>query len=477
MRYENLIDGQWMGSERWAPNINPSDLGDVVGYAAMATPDMAEQAIAAAAHAFGAWSHSAIQQRAEILERVGLEIVARKDELGRLLAREEGKTLREGVGEVVRAGQIFKYYAQEILRPHGQHLPSVRPGIEIEVTSEPVGVISIITPWNFPIAIPAWKIAPALAFGNCVVFKPAELVPGCACALAEILSRSGLPHGVFNLVMGHGAELGPVLTTDPRVTAVSFTGSEATGRRIAQAAATAGKRLQLEMGGKNPLVVLDDAALDIAVDAAVQGAFFSTGQRCTASSRIIVTDGIYDQFLSAFVGATQRLRIGHALETNTDIGPAVDATQLDKNLRYVALGQEEGARLVTGGERVRAATNGYFMTPAIFADCRPDMQIARDEIFGPVATVLRARDDDHALALANDSGYGLSAGICTQSLAQATRFRRGLQAGMVMVNAPTAGVDYHVPFGGTKGSSSGPHEQGWAAREFFTTSKTAYIRA
>ncbi|WP_219621492.1 aldehyde dehydrogenase family protein [Cupriavidus pauculus] len=477
MRYENFIDGQWIGSERWSPNVNPSELADVVGYVAMATPDMAELAIEAASNAFGTWSQGPIQQRAEILERVGLEIVARKDELGRLLAREEGKTLREAIGEVVRAGQIFKYYAQEVLRPHGQHLPSVRPGIEIEVTAEPVGVISIITPWNFPIAIPAWKIAPALAFGNCVVFKPAELVPGCAWALAEILSRSGLPRGVFNLVMGHGAELGPALTTDPRVTAISFTGSEATGGRIAQAAATTGKRLQLEMGGKNPLVVLDDAALDVAVDAAVQGAFYSTGQRCTATSRIIVTDGIHDRFLSAFEAATRNLRVGHALEDSTDVGPAVDATQLDKNLRYVSLGQDEGARLLVGGERIRAANDGFFFAPAIFADCRPDMRIARDEIFGPIAAVLRASDSNHALALANDSDFGLSAGVCTQSLAQATRFRRGLQAGMVMVNTPTAGVDYHVPFGGTKGSSSGPHEQGWAAREFFTTSKTSYIRA
>jgi len=477
MRYENFIDGQWIGSERWMPNINPSDLADVVGYAAMATPDAAAQAVAAASNAFGAWSRSPVQQRAEILERVGLEIVARKDELGRLLAREEGKTLREAIGEVVRAGQIFKYYAQEALRPHGQHLASVRPGIDIEVTAEPVGVVSIITPWNFPIAIPAWKIAPALAFGNCVVFKPAELVPGCAWALAEILSRSGLPAGAFNLVMGHGAELGPVLTTDPRVTAISFTGSEATGRHIAQAAAAAGKRVQLEMGGKNPLVVLDDAALDVAVDAAVQSAFYSTGQRCTAASRIIVTDGMHDRFLAAFVAATDLLRVGHALEDSTGIGPVVDEVQLARNLRYVALGQEEGARLLTGGERVRAATEGFYFSPAIFADCRPGMRIARDEIFGPIAAVLRADDNDHALALANDSGLGLSAGVCTQSLAHATRFRRGLQAGMVMVNAPTARVDYHVPFGGTKGSSCGPHEQGWAAREFFTTSKTAYIRA
>ncbi|WP_423194401.1 aldehyde dehydrogenase family protein [Cupriavidus sp. H18C2] len=477
MRYENLIDGQWMGAERWAPNINPSETTEVIGYAALATPDMAEQAIAAASSAFPMWSQSPVQQRADVLERVGMEILARKDELGRLLAREEGKTLREAIGEVTRAGHIFKYYAQEALRPHGQHLPSTRPGIEVEVTAEPVGVISIITPWNFPIAIPAWKIAPALAFGNCVVFKPAELVPGCAWALADILSRSGLPHGVFNLVMGHGAELGATLTTDPRVTAISFTGSEATGRRIALAAAAAGKRLQLEMGGKNPLVVLDDAALDVAIDAAVQGAFYSTGQRCTASSRIIVADAIHDRFLSAFVAATSQLRVGHALEDRTDIGPVVDAVQLDKNLRYVSIGQDEGARLVVGGERLRTDTEGFFFSPAIFADCHPDMRIARDEIFGPIAAVLRARDDDHALALANDSSFGLSAGVCTQSLARATRFRRGLQAGMVMVNAPTAGVDYHVPFGGTKGSSSGPHEQGWAAREFFPTSKTAYIQA
>ncbi|WP_427313075.1 aldehyde dehydrogenase family protein [Cupriavidus sp. H39] len=477
MRYQNYINGRWVDSEQREPNRNPSDLSDHIGEAALATPALAQEAVAAASAAFGAWSESPVQLRADILDRVGNEILARQQELGQLLAREEGKTLRESIGEVVRAGQIFKYFAQEALRPHGQLVASVRPGIDVEVTAEPVGVVAIITPWNFPIAIPAWKIAPALAFGNCVVFKPAELVPGSAWALAEILSRSGLPDGVFNLVLGRGADLGQVLTTAPGVAAVSFTGSEATGRRIAQALGGTGTRLQLEMGGKNPLVVLGDADLAVAVDAAVQGAFHSTGQRCTASSRIIVTADIHDRFAAALLEATQRLRVGHALDPATEIGPVVDAGQLEKDLRYVAIGREEGAVLACGGERLQGASDGFYLSPALFLQCESGMRISQEEIFGPVATVLRARDNDHALALANDTPFGLSAGVCTRSLAQARRFRRHLRAGMVMVNTATAGVDYHVPFGGTKASSYGPHEQGWAAREFFTAGKTSYIRA
>ncbi|CAM3035396.1 aldehyde dehydrogenase family protein [Cupriavidus taiwanensis] len=477
MRYQNYINGRWVDSEQHDPNRNPSDLSDLVGEAAIATPALAQEAIAAASAAFGAWSESPVQLRADILARVGHEIVDRKDELGRLLAREEGKTLREAIGEVMRAGQIFKYFAQEALRPHGQLVASVRPGIDVEVTAEPVGVVSIITPWNFPIAIPAWKLAPALAFGNCVVFKPAELVPGSAWALAEILSRSGLPDGVFNMVLGRGTELGPVLTTSPDVAAVSFTGSEATGRRIAQALGGTSTRLQLEMGGKNPLVVLGDADIAVAVDAAVQGAFYSTGQRCTASSRIIVTDDIHDRFTRALREATQRLRVGHALDDATDIGPVADASQLDKDLGYVALGRQEGAVLACGGERLRCASDGFYLAPALFLECESGMRVAQEEIFGPVATVLRARDHDHALELANDTPFGLSAGVCTRSLSAARRFRRQLRAGMVMVNTATAGVDYHVPFGGIRASSYGPHEQGWAAREFFTAGKTSYIRA
>ncbi|WP_142850814.1 aldehyde dehydrogenase family protein [Telmatospirillum sp. J64-1] len=470
----NLIDGEWVSSGELFQNINPSDLSDKIGDYALADADQAHQAIAAANRAFPAWASTTPQQRADILDAAGTTILARKEELGRLLAREEGKTLPEAIGEVVRAGQIFKFFAGEALRIAGEKLASVRPDVEIEIRREPVGVIGLITPWNFPIAIPAWKIAPALAYGNCVILKPAELVPGCAWELARILVDAGLPPGVFSLLMGHGRVLGEVLTSSPGVHAISFTGSVATGRRVAAKAVETGKKIQLEMGGKNPLVVLDDADLKIAVEAAANGAFFSTGQRCTASSRLIVTEGIHDRFVAALVERMKGLTVDHALKPGTAIGPVVSQEQLDQDLRYLRIGQEEGARLVTGGERLSRETEGYFLSPALFTETTASMRINREEIFGPVASVIRAKDYDEALALANDTEFGLAAGICTTSLKLASHFKRHAQAGMVMVNLPTAGVDYHVPFGGRKASSYGPREQGRHAVEFYTTIKTAY---
>ncbi|CAG2155231.1 Aldehyde dehydrogenase, thermostable [Cupriavidus yeoncheonensis] len=471
----HYIAGQWHDSTEAAISINPSDTNDAIGHYAQASAAQATEAITAAHAAAPEWARSTPQQRADALDRIGSEILARREDLGRLLSSEEGKTLPEGIGEVTRAGNIFKYFAGEALRLRGDKLASVRPGVEIEVTREPVGVVGIIAPWNFPMAIPAWKIAPALAFGNAVVFKPAEIVPGCAWALAEIISRAGLPPGTFNLVMGRGAEVGRVLLDDRRVDAISFTGSVATGRRVAQAAAQRMAKVQLEMGGKNPMVVLNDADIDIAVDCAVQSAFFSTGQRCTASSRLIVEEGVYAAFVSKLQQRTAGLRIGHALEAGTDIGPVASAEQLAQDLRYVAIGQEEGARLLCGGDQVSRKAPGYYLTPAVFVDCSNEMRICREEIFGPVATVIPARDYEHALALSNDTEFGLAAGICSTSLKYVQHFKRHAQAGMVMVNVPTAGVDYHVPFGGRKASSLGAREQGSYAAEFYTTVKTAYI--
>ena len=395
--------------------------------------------------------------------------------MGRLLAREEGKTLIEGIGETVRAGHIFKFFAGEALRLSGEKLPSVRPGVEVEITREPVGVVGLITPWNFPIAIPAWKIAPALAFGNTVVFKPAQWTPGCAWALAEILAGAGLPPGVFNLVMGSGSIVGDTLVNHPRVAAISFTGSMEVGRAIARKAVSRMAKFQLEMGSKNPLVVVDDADLPTAVNVAVQGAYFSTGQRCTASSRFIVTEGIHDRFVSALTERLESLRVDNALTPGTDIGPVVERPQLEQDLEYIAVGQREGARLAAGGERLTRDTDGYYLAPALFVDATRTMRISREEIFGPVACVIRAKNYDEALAIANDTDTGLSAGIVTTSLKYASHFKRHAQAGMVMVNLPTAGVDYHVPFGGRKGSSYGPREQGRYAAEFYTTVKTAYV--
>ena len=476
----NLIGGEWMAGSRSRANINPSDTRDVIGEYAQADAQQARLAVDAAAAAFAAWSLSGPQQRFDVLDAAGTEILARRQELGDLLAREEGKTLPEAIGEVTRAGHIFKFFAGEALRIRGDVLPSVRPGITVEVTREALGVVSIITPWNFPIAIPAWKIAPALAFGNCVVFKPAELVPGSAWALADILSRSGLPAGVFNLVMGQGAEIGSVLVDDARVAGVSFTGSVGTGQRLAQACAARGAKFQLEMGGKNPMIVLDDADLGVAVNCAVQGAFYSTGQRCTASSRFIVTEGIHDRFVAGVVERLQTLKIDDARKQGTDIGPVVDERQLAIDLDYIRIAKEEGARLASGGEH-RAANGdgqpGFFLTPALLTETTNEMRISREEVFGPVANVVRAKTYEAALALANDTPFGLSSGICTTSLKHATHFKRNAQAGMVMVNAPTAGVDYHVPFGGRKASSMRSHEQGTYAAEFYTTVKTAYTAA
>jgi acyl-CoA reductase-like NAD-dependent aldehyde dehydrogenase len=475
--FRNYIAGEWVAGATATANRNPSDTSDVIGEYAQADAEQARNAIAAAKEAFPAWSTGSIQERANILDRAGSEIIARKDELGALLSREEGKTLPEGIGEAMRAGQIFKFFAGEVVRLTGDKLASVRPGVDVEVTREPLGVIGLITPWNFPIAIPAWKIAPALAYGNTVVCKPADLVPGCAWAIAEILARAGLPAGVFNLVMGRGSVVGEVIVNHPDVTAISFTGSVGTGRAIAAKAIARMAKIQLEMGGKNPLIVLDDADLPTAVNSAVQGSYFSTGQRCTASSRLIVTAGIHDRFVAAVTEKLNTLRVDNALLQGTDIGPVVDPSQLDQDEKYMAIGKAEGAKLVTGGERLTRATEGYYLSPALFTEATNAMRIAREEIFGPVACVIRAKDYDEALALANDTEFGLSAGIVTTSLKHATHFKRHAQAGMVMVNVPTAGVDYHVPFGGRKGSSYGSREQGRYAAEFFTTVKTAYTAA
>jgi aldehyde dehydrogenase (NAD+) len=478
--FRNFIAGEWCEGVESVVNRNPSDLDDAIGEYARASKAQAEQAIAAAYQAFPKWSLTPIQQRADVLDKIAAEILARKAELGDMLAREEGKTLVEAVGEVTRAAQIFKFFAAEIFRMGGEILPSTRPGINVEITPEPIGVVTIITPWNFPIAIPAWKIAPALAYGNAVVFKPADLVPGSAWLLADIISRAGLPAGTFNLVMGRGREIGDVLLQDPRVAAVTFTGSESTGRHVAQTCVTrAGNmaKFQLEMGGKNPLVVLDDADLDVAVNCAINGAFFSTGQRCTASSRFIVTEGIHDRFVAAMVERLSKLKVGDARAAETEIGPVVDDSQLQQDMEYIAIGKSEGARLAFGGEHSANLNGkrGYYLQPALFVDSTNSMRISQEEIFGPVASVVRVRDADEALATANDTRFGLSAGVITTSLKHATHFKRHLQAGMVMVNAPTAGVDPHVPFGGRKGSSFGAREQGSYAKEFYTTVKTAYL--
>ncbi len=471
-----FIGGEWHKAESYAPNRNPSDLADVIGEYGRGTAKDVDDAVAAAEAAFVSWSQSTPQQRFDVLDAAAGEILARKEELGELLAREEGKTRAEGIGEAARAGQVFKFFAGEALRQTGEKVASVRPGVGVEITREPVGIVGLITPWNFPIAIPAWKIAPALAHGNCVVFKPADLVPASAWALVDILDGAGLPKGVLNLVMGRGSVVGEAILKHPKIAAVSFTGSVATGRHVAATCAGRLAKVQLEMGGKNPLIVLDDADLDVAVDCAVQGAYFSTGQRCTASSRLIVTQDVHDRFVAKVQETLKGLVVDHALKAGTHIGPVVDEAQLTQDLDYIRVGADEGAKLAWGGERLNRETEGYFLQPALFTETANTMRINREEIFGPVASVIRVKDYEEALAVANDTDFGLSAGICTTSLKYAEHYQRHAQAGMVMVNLPTAGVDYHVPFGGRKGSSYGPREQGRYAAEFYTTVKTAYIR-
>jgi aldehyde dehydrogenase (NAD+) len=476
MAQPNLIAGQWQPGSAERPDINPSDTTDVVGHYASADAEQAQAAVAAAAEAAGGWAATPGAARGEILDQAGAELLARKDELGDLLAREEGKTLPEAVAEVVRAGHLMKFHGGQAVRNVGEHLDSLRPGVEVTVTREPVGVISVITPWNFPIAIPAWKVAPALAYGNTVVFKPADAVPASAWALVDVLHRAGIPPGVLNLVMGRGRDIGDVLTGSAEIAAVSFTGSVTTGERVLAAATARRARVQLEMGGKNPLIVDDDADLELAVEVALQGSYGSTGQRCTASSRLVVADRVHDEFVDRLWSRLQAWRIDDARAPGTDMGPVVDDDQLAQDLRYLAVAGKEGAE-VRGGRPLERARPGHYLEPALLVGTRPNDTVNREEVFGPVASVIRVGSHDEAVAVANDTEFGLTAGIVTRSLARASDFRRRSTAGMVMINVPTAGVDFHVPFGGRRGSSYGPREQGTAAREFFTVSKTSYVSA
>ena len=473
----NFIAGQWVAGDAAIENRSPSDVTDLIGLYAQASPAQVHVAAAAAREAQPRWAATGLEARGAVLDAVGRELMARSAELGRLLSREEGKPLAEGVGEVYRAGQFFTYFAAEVLRILGDNADSVRAGVEIGITREALGTVGIISPWNFPMATAAWKIAPALAFGNAVIWKPANLTPASAHALTEIVSRQAIPTGLFNLVMGPGAELGRVLAGEADIEGLSFTGSCEVGRQVAAAAAPCFVKLQLEMGSKNPLVVMDDADLDRAVDIAVNGAFGGTGQKCTASSRLIVHRPIHDAFVERLVSRARALRVGHALAEGTQMGPVVSAAQLAGNLDYVALARREGGEVACGGERIDGPAEGFYMSPAVVLNTRSGMRVNQEEMFAPITCVIPADDLDHAIALANDTAFGLTAGIATQSLARATRFRRASRSGCVMVNLPTAGTDYHVPFGGVRGSSYGPREQGRNAIEFYTQVKTAYVFA
>ncbi len=473
----SFIAGTWRDGATTVENRNPSDLSDLIGLFAQADRAQLDEALAAARRAQAEWAATGPQRRHDVLMAIGTELMASATEIGTLIAREEGKTLAEGKGEAFRAGQFFTYFAAEALRQLGQTADSVRPGIEIDIRREPVGVVAVISPWNFPVATPAWKIAPALAFGNAVVWKPANQTPASAVALAQIIARQDLPSGLFNLVLGSGGEIGMALAQSPQVDAISFTGSVPVGRAIAAAAIPNMTRLQMEMGSKNPMIILEDCDLDLAVAHATNAAFGGTGQKCTAASRLVVHERIHDAFVERLVAAAKGLVVGHALEEATQIGPVASAEQLASNLAYIETGKREGAALLCGGTRLERSTDGYFMAPAVFAGTSNAMRLNREEMFGPITCVIRASDYDEALHIANDTEFGLTAGIMTKDLGKATHFRRHAKAGCVMVNLPTAGTDYHVPFGGRGASSYGPREQGRFAEEFYTIVKTAYIHS
>lgn len=475
--FGNYIAGQWRNGQQTVANVNPSDVSDVIGHYAQATAADLADALEAAQRAQSVWRKTGLEQRQSALMSIGNELMARSAELGELLAREEGKPRAEGVGEVYRAGQFFTYYAAEVLRQQGDTADSVRPGIEVDVRREPMGVVAVISPWNFPAATASWKIAPALAYGNAVIWKPANLTPASAWALAEIISRQGLPEGLFNLVMGSGGAIGQALIESRKVDAITFTGSYDVGRQVAAAAAGNLTRFQLELGSKNALLVMEDADLDLAVDCAVNGAYFGSGQKCTASSRLLVHKAVHDAFVEKTVAALSKLKVGHALEEGTQLGPVVSEGQLRSNLDYLELAAEESCSLAFGGGRLERPTEGHYMAPALLTGSHNGMRVNREEIFGPIASVQSIGSYEEGLAIVNDTEYGLTAGIATRSLARATHFRRNVETGCVMINLPTAGTDYHVPFGGRKNSSFGPREQGRYAAEFYTQVKTAYIRA
>ncbi|WP_170363847.1 aldehyde dehydrogenase family protein [Ruegeria arenilitoris] len=466
-----------MAGDTAIENRNPSDLTDVIGLFAQASADQLSATLDRARNAQLEWAAYGLERKQAVLMSIGTELMSRAEELGRLLSREEGKPFAEGKGEVYRAGQFFTYYAAECLRQIGENADSVREGVEIDVRREPVGVVGVISPWNFPTATAAWKIAPALCYGNAVVWKPANLTPASAVALTEIIARQDIPKGLFSLVMGSGGAIGQRLVESSQVDAISFTGSVPVGKGIAAAAIQNLTKVQMEMGSKNALAVMDDADLDLAVSLALGGAFGGTGQKCTASSRLVVHAAIHDAFVEKLVAGAKALKVGHALEEGTQMGPVVSEQQLQENLAYVELGQSEGAELACGGQRLELQHDGYYMSPGVFVNTNNTMRINREEMFAPLTSVLKVDSYDEALAIVNDTNFGLTSGIVTQNLARATHFRRHARTGVVTVNLPTAGTDYHVPFGGRGDSSYGPREQGKAAAEFYTTVKTAYISA
>lgn len=479
MEYLNLVGGDWVPSENGetTETRNPADTGDTLGHVQASTSDDAIRAIDAAVDAKADWEATPAPSRGAILREAAKLLEARKPDLTETLVREEGKTRAEGAGEVQRAIDIFYYYASKATDLGGDVKASSSPDATLSTKLEPVGVVTAITPWNYPIAIPAWKVAPALAAGNVVVLKPASTTGAIAHDFARCLDEAGIPDGVFNVVTGSGRTVGDALVTDERVDAVSFTGSENVGDLVYQNAAPDQKRVQLEMGGKNPTVVTDSADVDEAAKVVGSGAFGTTGQSCTACSRAVVHEDVYDEFLASITDYAEGLAVGPGLG-DPDMGPQASETELEGTLNYIEIGQQEGATLETGGERLTAGeyADGYFVAPTVFSNVEPDMRIAQEEIFGPVLAVIPVADFDEALEVVNGVEQGLSASVVTDDLTEAHRFVDEVDAGVVKVNEKTTGLEYHVPFGGMKASSSETYrEQGDAALDFYTISKTVYM--
>ena len=476
MKNSNYIAGQWVEGSGSIKNINPSDTADKISEYTSATADQFELAVQSAIQAQKEWEKVGIEKKSQILIKIGDELIHKSKDLGELLSREEGKPLAEGIGEVARAGQQFQYYGSECLRLYGEKIPSTRPGFQVEISREPLGVIGIISPWNFPIAIPAWKAAPALMCGNAVILKPASLTPASAIELTKIIANQDIPDGLFNLVLGSGGDIGHKIATHKDIVAITFTGSVEVGKKLYQDASPQLKKMQMEMGSKNPLVVMDDADLKTAIACASNGAYGGTGQKCTASSRLIVHENIYKDFVDGLIENIKNIKVGHALDEGTQMGPASNQSQYESNLNYVEIGKGE-AKLAFGGNPMNMRTAGYYMEPTLFIDGDNKSRINQEEMFGPIACVIPAKDLENALEIANDTDFGLSSGIITQSLAKAEHFKQNIKTGVSTVNLPTAGLDYHVPFGGRKASSFGPREQGTYARDFYSQVKTSYINS
>lgn len=480
MIYRNYINGEWLesASTKTTENINPANTDDILGTIKFATREETREAMEAAGRAAREWRQTPAPVRGRILARAARLLEDEKETIAKLLTREQGKTIAESRGELQRAINIMEFCAGEARRINGETIQSEIPSNLVYTIKQPVGVVACVTPWNFPVAIPVWKIAPALAAGNTVIFKPASLVPATSVALTEIFIEAGLAPGVLNLIIGSGSEAGDEIINHPLVRAVSFTGSTDVGMRLYEQVARRGAKAQCEMGGKNPIVVMEDADLDLAAQAAAQGTFGSTGQRCSATSRAVVVETVADEFVRRVKDRAESLRIGDGSHPETDIGPSVDASQFKTVLDYINAGREDGATLVCGGSRAEGNgfDKGYFVRPTVFDHVTPDMRIAREEIFGPVLSVLRVRDFDDALRVANDSEYGLSSAIFTQDATRIFRFVDEIETGVTHINSPTTGGEAHVPFGGLKATGIGsPRELGSTALDFYTELKVVYV--